>query len=292
MKRCPVCSRTYSDDQNFCFDDGTTLVSAPVSPPDISEAPTANYPYRSGAPPTNMVQGTPTAGGRPYGTAPPPAFMMPYAQPKRSPLPWIVGGLLVLIGGIIAIVFISRNNSTPPPISSGGTKPGASPSYSPTTTNTTSTTSSSSWETITEDGFTLSMPGKPSKSDDTVPSAAGPLALRMYTLSEGYEGYITGYTEYPDMVFTASEPEDLMDGAQRGAITNVQGEVTSQRQITVNGHPGREIIGVSPSKNIGFTARVILARPRMYMLVYTQYDKSKPMSADGKRFMDSFQITK
>ncbi len=291
MKRCPVCSRTYSDDQNFCFDDGTNLVAAPVSPIDISEAPTANYPYRSDAPQTGMMQGTPTASNNPYGTAPPPAFVMPYTQPKRSPLPWVIGGLLILIVGVAAIVLISKNNSTPPPISSGGTTPGASPSYSPTTTPTT-TTSSSSWETINEDGFTLSMPGKPSKSDDTVPSAFGPLALRMYTLSEGYEGYITGYTEYPDAIFNASEPEELMDGAQTGAISTVQGEVTSQRQITVNGHPGREIIGTSSSKNIGFTARVILARPRMYMLVYTQYDKSKPISADGKRFMESFQITK
>lgn len=291
MKRCPACSRTYSDDQNFCFDDGTTLVAAPISPMDVSEAPTANYPYRSGAPQTNLMQGTPTAGNNPYGTLPPPAFAMPYAQPKRNTLPWIVGGLAVLIIGIVAIVLVFRHNSSPPPVSSGGTTPGASPSYSPTTTNTT-TTSSSSWETISEDGFTLSMPGKPSKSDDTVPSAAGPLSLRMYTLSKGYEGYITGYTEYPDMVFTSSEPEEMMDGAQRGAISNVEGEVSSQRQITVNGHPGREIVGTSSSRNIGFTARVILAKPRMYMMVYTQYDKSKPMSADGKRFIESFQITK
>jgi hypothetical protein len=294
MKRCPVCSRTYSDDQNFCFDDGTTLAAAPVSPIDISQAPTANYPYRSGAPPTNVMQGTPTTGGRPYGTSPPPppAFMMPYAQPKRSPLPWIIGGLLVLIVGIAAILFISKRNSGQTTTNTSGTTPAASPSYSPTTTMTPTTTSSSSWQAINEDGFTISMPGTPSKNDDTVPSAAGPLMLRMYTLSQGYEGYITGYTEYPDMVFTASNPEDMMDGAQRGAINNVQGEVTSQRKITVNGNPGREIVGSSPSKNIGFTARVILARPRMYMLVYTQYDKSKPMSDDGKRFLDSFKITK
>jgi hypothetical protein len=136
------------------------------------------------------------------------------------------------------------------------------------------------------------MPGTPSKDDSTVPSAAGPLALRMYTLSKGYEGFITGYTEYPDVVFTSSDPEALLDGAQHGAISNVQGEVTSQRKITMNGNPGREIVGTSPSKNIGFTARVILAKPRMYMLVYTQYDKSKPISEDGKRFLDSFQLTK
>jgi hypothetical protein len=289
MKRCPVCSRTYSDDQNYCFDDGTTLVAAPVSPHDISEAPTANYPYRSGAPPTNIVQGTPTTGGRPYGTAPPPAFMMPYAQPKRSPLPWIVGGLLVLIVGIVAIVLISKRNSGQTSTNTSGTTPGASPSYSPTTTK---TTSSASWQTISEDSFSLAMPGTATKNDSTVASPAGPLMLRMYTLTKDYEVFITGYTEYPDMVFEASEPEAMMDGAQKGAISNVQGEVTSQRPIMVNGNPGREIVGTSASKNIGFTARVILARPRMYMLVYTQYDKSKPMSADGKRFLDSFQITK
>jgi hypothetical protein len=114
----------------------------------------------------------------------------------------------------------------------------------------------------------------------------------MYTLTEGYEGYITGYTEYPEIVFTSSEPDELIDNAQGAALADVQGEVSSQRQITVNGHPGREIVGTSPSKNIGFTARVILARPRMYMLVYTQYDQSKQMSADGKKFLDSFKITK
>jgi len=136
------------------------------------------------------------------------------------------------------------------------------------------------------------MPGTPDKNDSSVPSAAGPLALRMYTLSKGYEGFITGYTEYPDMVFTSAEPEALLDGAQKGAISNVQGEVTSQRKITIDGNPGREIVGTSPSKNIGFTARVFLARPRMYMLVYTQYDKSKSISEDGKKFLDSFKLTK
>lgn len=136
------------------------------------------------------------------------------------------------------------------------------------------------------------MPGTPTKNDDTIPSAAGPLPLRMYTLSKGFEGFISGYTEYPDIVFTSAEPETLLDGAQQGAISNVKGEVTSQRSITLNGNPGREIVGTSPAQNVGFTARVYLAKPRMYMLVYTQYDKSKPISADGKRFLDSFQITK
>ena len=293
MKRCPACSRTYQDDQNFCLEDGTTLVSAPAGSFDSSDAPTSNYSYRSDQPATLIMHGTPTTSGRPTPTSPPPPsppFVMPYAQPKRSPLPWIIGGVVVLIIGIAAIVFLSSRQSEPATTTTRGTTPGASPSLSPTTTTT--STSTSSWETISDEGFTLTMPGTPSKNDDTIPSAAGPLPLRMYTLSRGFEGYITGYTEYPDIVFTASEPEELLDNAQQGAISNVKGEVTSQRAITLNGHPGREIVGTSPDQNIGFTARVILAKPRMYMLIYTQYDKDKLISEDGKRFLDSFQLTK
>jgi hypothetical protein len=270
MKRCPACQRTYPDDQNFCFDDGTTLVNAPVDPLHSSEAPTADYQYRGSSLPTEQMHGAPTTSVRPARTSPPPppppAFLMPYPQ-KRSPMPWIVGGVLVLAIAIAAAIYLANRDS-------GGT------------------TSSGSWETISDSGFSISMPGKPAKSDSTVPSAAGPLPLRMYTLSKGYEGYFTGYSEYPDIVFTASEPEEILNGAQQGAISNIKGEVTSQRSITIDGHPGREIVGTSPEQNIGFTARVYLAKPRIYMVVYTQYDKSKPVSADGKKYLDSFKLTK
>ena len=147
------------------------------------------------------------------------------------------------------------------------------------------------WETVSGDGFSVQMPGKPEKSEQSTPSAAGPLPIVLYTLSHGYEGYIVGYSEYPDIVFQTDE-ETLLDGARDGAIENVKGQVTTERKITVAGHTGREIIGTSPSSNIGFTARVFLAKPRMYMLVYTQYDQSKPISDHGLTFLDSFQITK
>jgi hypothetical protein len=295
MKRCPACNRNYSDDQNFCLDDGTTLVGAPSNEYDSAGAPTVNYPYPGGPPPTEIMHGNPTASNRPQQTSPPPAPpqafmppMMPYQQQpqKRSPLPWIIAVLAILVIGAAAVIFLSNRKST---TTVGGTTPGGSPSFSPSSSP---TTSSSTWETINGDGFTLSMPGTPSKNDSTIPSAAGPLQLRMYTLSKGFEGFITGYTEYPDIVFSSSKPEDLLDGAQNGAISNVKGEVTSQRSITVAGNPGREIVGTSPAQNVGFTARVILAKPRMYMLVYTQYDKDKPISGDGQKFLDSFQITK
>jgi hypothetical protein len=306
MKRCAACGRTYPDDQNFCLDDGTTLVFAPTGGFDSSDAPTQNYPYRSNAAPTEIMQGTPTTDfNRSARTSPPPPppppqqqqqyYQTPYAPPKRSPLPWVIGGATVLLLGVAAVVLLTTRGSSEGSIVSGSPTPQAtstakatpSPLVSPTATP----DSGSMWQTVNGDGFSVQMPGKPEKSEQSTPSAAGPLPIVLYTLSHGYEGYIVGYSEYPDIVFQTDE-ETLLDGARDGAIENVKGEVTSERAITVAGHTGREIIGTSPSSNIGFTARVFLAKPRMYMLVYTQYDKSKPISAHGKTFLDSFQITK
>lgn len=300
MKRCAACGRTYPDDQNFCLDDGTTLVNAPPAGGfDSSEAPTQNYPYRSGAAPTEIMQGTPTTGvNRPPYTSPPPPqpqyLQTPYAQPKRSPLPWIIAGAAVLIIGVVAVILATRGSGSSS-IASGTPTPQvtSTPKTTPTvrTSPTPTPDTSASWQTVSGDGFSVQMPGSPEKSEQSTPSQAGPLPIVMYTLSHGYEGYIVGYSEYPDIVFRADE-KDLLDGARDGAIENVKGEVTSERQITVAGHTGREIVGTSPSSNIGFTARVFLAKPRMYMLVYTQFDKSKPISDHGKTFLDSFQITK
>lgn len=287
MKRCPTCSRSYADDQNFCLEDGTTLVAERGGSFDSADAPTMNYPYHSGSPPTGAIHGTPTTSGRPIGTSPPP-YLTPY-PPKRSAVPWIVGGLFVVIVGVVVAVLLA-NRKTETPVSVMDPKSGSSPTYTPAPTST-PYTSSSSWQAVNGDRFTFSMPGSPSHDEQTISSAAGPLPLHMYTLSEGYEGFIAGYTEYPDYIFTSAGPEDLLDGAQQGAVSNVEGQVTSQKKISIAGNPGREIVGTSPSRNIGFTARVYLVRPRMYMFVYTQYDKDKPISSDGTRFLDSFQIT-
>jgi hypothetical protein len=289
MKRCPACQRTYTDDQNFCLDDGTTLLGVIGGSYDPSEAPT-NYPYRGGAAPTELMQGVPTSGGAGAArtTPPPPQFMTPYPQKRSKAILWFVLGGVVLIAGIITAVLLA-NRKSGTTTSGGYTSP--SPSSSPTYTPSSSSSSSSSWQTVNGDSFTVSMPGSPSHDTQSVPSAVGPIPIHLYTLTEGYEGYIVGYTVYPDSVFSSSQPEDLMNGAQSGAINNVQGQVTSQRSITIDGYPGREIIGTSPSKNIGFIARLYLVKPRMYMMLYTQYDKDKPASADGKKFLESLQLT-
>ena len=82
MKRCPTCSRTYTDETlRFCLEDGTPLAA--------EAAPTVAY-------------GTPA----PPGYAAPTAWT-PTPQKKRKVWPWVLGAFIlvgVLGGGVIALI--------------------------------------------------------------------------------------------------------------------------------------------------------------------------------------------
>ncbi len=72
MKKCPSCSRYYDHSQSFCLEDGTPLVSEP-------EAETLVLP--------------------------------PSSRQKKSKLPLIILGLLVLFGGVAAVWFLLGNQN-------------------------------------------------------------------------------------------------------------------------------------------------------------------------------------
>ena len=278
----------YSDDAlNYCLDDGTTLLLTTPTGYDSADAPTANFSYGGGTAPTQVMHGSPTAANRsPVPTAPPP-FLAAYPQ-RRNSLPWIVGGLAVLIIGAVAIILVTRGSGVtgggdPRPGPSTGSTPGSTPASTP---------SHLAWQTLTGDGFTIYMPGSPSKSDQTEPSLAGPITIHLYTAAQGYEAFMVGDTTYPDAVFSSGNTEQIIDGARDGAVSSVEGHISNERKITLGSYSGREVTGSSPSKNLSFTLRMYVAKPKMFIILYSQYGQDKPLSDDGRKFLDSFQITK
>ena len=105
MKRCPACNRTYSDEQTFCTDDGTTLVGTTMQ---NDPAATAVY------------SGTPT---QPYGSNAAPGYQPPPSPPGMFPpppggpyatnttnkfQPALIGGLV--LGLLSSIPFVNYGN--------------------------------------------------------------------------------------------------------------------------------------------------------------------------------------
>ncbi len=129
MKKCPSCSRTYTDDTlSYCLDDGTPLQSAAITqPPGFDPNATLQFnavrettpqpapsPYGHGPGPSPGSQPfTPTPSWSP---SPPSNAARGYAQPKKSKAAfWIVGGIAALIvvgiGAVILVVALASLGS-------------------------------------------------------------------------------------------------------------------------------------------------------------------------------------
>ena len=165
MKRCPTCSRTYTDDAlSFCLDDGSPLLSvgggaaasgpssfdpnatlAYPTPRDTAQPATEVYPPRvpphGQQPPPQIPPQTPhwQPGPQAQGQYPPPAR-------KKSALPWIIGGaaLLVVLGtGLVVLIAIVASIAD----KNGNTTRNSSRSSSNTNSRSSTTSNSSSGST-------------------------------------------------------------------------------------------------------------------------------------------------
>ena len=152
---------------------------------------------------------------------------------------------------------------------------------------------SAKWETVTENGITVEMPGKPEKQAQNIPSPVGTAQGQMLTLDKGAEAYILAYHEFPAAISNLPiDPKVLLKGSADGAVRNVNGKITSERDITSGPHPGREIIGEGnkDGHDVEFMVRLYWAKPRLIQTLYLN-EKGKGDKKNGTKFLDSLKIS-
>lgn len=149
------------------------------------------------------------------------------------------------------------------------------------------------WETVSEGGISVDMPGKPNKQSQDIPTATGKATGQMLTLDKGAEAYILAFHDFPAAVANLNiDPKVLLKGASEGAVNNIDGKVVSQRDITSGGHPGTEIVGEGSKdgKNVEFTIRMYWAKPRLIQTLYLS-EKGKANKSNATKFLDSLKIS-
>lgn len=291
MKRCPACQKVYEDSQNFCLDDGTTLVSAAGDSSGSYPPPPGNPPYNSSSAPTQVLHGGPTAGG--YGappTAPPHTPYMMSPPPKKSPLPWIILGALVLIGGGLGIYFATRSSGT---TTSGG-YPTPSPRYSPGGTPTTPTTSGLPY-TSTDGRFSITLPPGFSaftSQQKTQPTAAGPIELTILQSENSRGASVLGYSDFPDGSFVGRTPKKMLEDGRDGALRNINATLEKQEDLSVQGKTGLAIYGSTnqAGKNIYVRFHFIIDKPRVYQVGYLAYNRADLDKPEVQAYFDSFRM--
>jgi hypothetical protein len=143
-----------------------------------------------------------------------------------------------------------------------------------------------SWQTVSQSGFTIEMPGTPAEE----PQSESGMTGNLYTVALNDEEFTFSYTDY-QATFNAANPEELLNAATGGAVRSINGTVTSERSLTLNGKPGKEIIGDGTlPRNLTFISRIYWDSPRLYTLVYMRA-RGTPVSANGEKFLNSFKLT-
>lgn len=142
-------------------------------------------------------------------------------------------------------------------------------------------------------GFSVLMPGTPQYQKKPAPTAVGELMLHNFAVStnRGATAYIVSYTDYPAAVASQTSPEKMLVGARDGQLKNLQATATSDKEITVSGHPGRDV----QFKNArGFTGRckmvMVKGKHRLYQVLALTTNGSAS-AGDFAKFVDSFKLT-
>ena len=155
------------------------------------------------------------------------------------------------------------------------------------------------WVQVKSHGFAVEFPKKPEVDSQAVPSAIGDLMLNtfMYEPSQaGDDNLVYGImlTKYPDSliksndtVFTKTVFRNVIDGA----AVKAGGKLLSEKEIALDGYPGREV-------RIDYQNGVAVIKMRMYMAKSTMYliqtiaEPKKENNKSEVRFLNSFKLVK
>jgi len=155
------------------------------------------------------------------------------------------------------------------------------------TTPTTQPPPTPNWKSYSypADGFSASFPFEPQFSKRDVPTEKGNFELRAYLVEDGQAALYVGVCDYGTAISDRT-PDQVLDGAQQGAIDNVNAHLVSGKKITLGVYPGREF--EADNDTMHFTARIFLVGSTLYQTL-TAAPLGKPY--DGvQRFLDSFQL--
>jgi hypothetical protein len=142
-----------------------------------------------------------------------------------------------------------------------------------------------------EGGFSIVAPYALQETSQSVNTEAGTIEVHMFIAEQGQEAWLVGYSDYPEEIVQASDPEAILAGARDGAVANVNGQLVSDTEISLDGYPGREFSASVTQNGQDFVLRqrVFLVGNRLYQMVVI-VPKGTESSTEVEDFLHSFQL--
>lgn len=138
----------------------------------------------------------------------------------------------------------------------------------------------------TEENFTISMPGEPKQERN---SARGPFGNghHIYSIESNDTSYTISNSVFDNPPAQPKDIKRILDFARDLVLMVTSGKLLSDKDISLDGFPGREV-RIEKEKKL-WTLHAYVVKGRMYQLMTTE-PKAKEQSPDAARFFDSFKL--
>lgn len=157
--------------------------------------------------------------------------------------------------------------------------------------STSASSDQNTWKQFTssEGGFSVSLPGTPTKQEEFQQSAAGPVERETYfvNLADKGELYLVGFVNYSKEFIARQKPEELLKEARDLAVRSSNAKLVAEKTIKLGQYPGREWEMQLPN-GVVIKARYYVANNRLYQTVVSAVNT---LPADSQKFLDSFKLT-
>jgi hypothetical protein len=150
------------------------------------------------------------------------------------------------------------------------------------------------WKDISpkDGGFSVKMPGVPEEKSQKIEAIQGPAQITLWGIERDGAAYMVIRTELPPAV-VAGGPRKTLDEARDKGVRKSGGTLREEKEIEMNGHPGRELVLDLPDSRFRGGA---IYKTRIYLVGRTQYQvitassKAKERPGQMKAFLESFRL--
>jgi hypothetical protein len=153
--------------------------------------------------------------------------------------------------------------------------------------------SQTQWQSYTSsDGsFEVLLPSTPQTMTQSMPLESWSLDLHVLIAQDATEEYMVVYSDYPDgFIERLSNRDALLEGVQQGFVQGMEATVLSDRALSLERYPGREI-RYSTERGVTGIARFYLVGKRLYQVVVRNGEGgSQNLTQSAQQFLDSFEL--
>jgi hypothetical protein len=140
-------------------------------------------------------------------------------------------------------------------------------------------------------GFSVLLPLTPTEHKQRLKTSAGPITVTLFIADEKKIEctFVVGYSQYPEGSIGPRTAEKRLDNARDGAVASAKGKLKSEKVITLDGHPGREL-EIESAKGMVRT-RLVAVKNRLYQTMVVG-SASLVRGKEAEHFLKSFKLSK